>query len=66
MFSTFEHLLSLVPTTDCMCTSVSLLKYGLLSIGNMLLRMNFYHPGALALVGETDIHINNPKSRAIL
>lgn len=63
VFSTFGHLLSLVPTTDFKHTSVSLLNYGLLSIGKYVIKNGldpvFYHAGAPSLMGEAGICINN-------
>lgn len=38
VFSTFGHLLSLVRTTDFMYTSVSVLNYGLLSVGKYVIK----------------------------
>lgn len=61
VFSTFGYLLSLVPTTDFMHTSISLLNYGLLCIGKYVIKdeldLVFYHPGSPSLIGETDIYI---------
>ena len=65
-FSTFGLLLPLGPTADFLYTSVPLLNYGFLSVGNYVIRDELdlvsYHPGAPSLVRETDIYINNLKT----